>query len=141
MYTGLRLFAKKDLKMIILANKKFRLTANSNVRDIGTNTIFTLNQEGDLLVGKYEGGKVLHGNFLAKLVGHSTFEKHFHHYNNKGALVSGVSKGTIEVLPDGRLRLREFWNEDSKDGDAIYDEVNASHSIPQEYYFNLSLNK
>ena len=127
--------------MMQIVNKKFRLTANSNVQDIGSNTVFTINQEGDLLLGHYEGGKVQHGSFLARFVDKSTFEKHFHHFNNKGALVSGRSKGTIEVLPDGRLRLREFWNEDSAKGDAIYDEVRTFLSAQQEYYYNLSVNK
>jgi len=127
--------------MIQLANKKFSLVSESNVHDVGTKTLLTVNQEGELIFGEYTGGKVVKGSFIAKLSPKNTFERYFHHYNDSGRLVSGKSLGSIEILRDGRVRLKESWDLDSHfSGNAIYDEVDEK-GIENEFYYNLSVNK
>jgi hypothetical protein len=40
----------------------------------------------------------------------------YQHVNARGELMTGQCRSTPEVLPDGRLRLRESWQWTSGDG-------------------------
>lgn len=141
MYRSKRLFAKKDYKMITLANKRFKVIASSNVKDLGSNTILSFRQKGELLIGKYEGGKVLYGNFIAKLAEDNTFKRFFQHYNSKGSLINGKGSGKIETLNNGKVRLHEIWKSDLAIGNVIYEELETEPSAVDGYYYQLSINK
>jgi len=129
--------------MIELANKKFVLVSESNVKDIGSKTLLSVNQDGDLFYGEYSGGKVVKGSFIARLSSSNTFERHFHHFNDRGKLVSGKGCGTIEIMQHGKIRLRASWDLNSQfHGDAIYDEIEIKKEKDMEdYYYNLVINK
>lgn len=129
--------------MIQLANKKFALVGESNVKDIGSNTLLTVNQDGELLYGEYAGGRVIKGSFIARLSSENTFKRYFHHMNNEGVLISGVGCGSIEVLSNGKIRLKESWDLNTHfSGDAIYDEIDLTNQeTDNDYFFNLALNK
>ena len=90
-------------------NRKFKVIGNSNVKDIGSNTIFEFCQNGNLIFGKYHGGEVKKGNFIAVMHGNGSMEKKFQHINQNGKLVSGSSVASPEILNNGVVRLKESW--------------------------------
>ncbi len=105
-------------------NRKFRVIGNSNVRDIGSNTIFEFCQNGDLIFGRYQGGEVKKGNFIAVMHGNGSMEKKFLHINQKGKLVSGSGIATPEILDNGTIRLKESWEFVTKvSGSTIMEEL------------------
>jgi len=112
------------MESIDYQNRKFKIISNSNVKDIGSNTIFSVCHSGDLVYGLYQGGQVSQGSFIAKLMGNGSLEKRFQHLNDKGHFISGKSYSTTEVLPDGRLRLKESWEFTPEiKGSAIFEEI------------------
>ncbi len=105
-------------------DKEFKLVSNSRVFDIGSNTVFSFCQAGDLVFGKYRGGKVREGSFVAKFIGGASLEQRFQHLNNEGELIAGSSHSTTEVMPDGRLRIKQQWQLSTEvKGSAILEEV------------------
>lgn len=100
---------KKQMEKIDYNNRKFRVIGNSNVKDIGSQTIFEFCQDGDLIFGRYQGGEVRKGSFIAVMHGNGSMEKKFQHLNQRGNLVSGSSIASPEILNNGSVRLRESW--------------------------------
>jgi hypothetical protein len=50
----------------------------------------------------------------------------YQHLNSGGELMTGKCRSTPDILPDGRLRLRELWQWTSGDfsrGESVIEEV------------------
>ena len=105
-------------------NRKFRVIGNSNVKDIGSQTIFEFCQNGDLIFGRYHGGEVKKGSFIAVMHGNGSMEKKFQHLNQRGNLVSGSGIASPEILNNGSVRLKESWEfEPEVSGSTIMEEL------------------
>jgi hypothetical protein len=98
-----------------LDGRRFRALANSPGGQVTDETEFFFAQEGRLVHARYSGGTVALG-FLVGVADADTIEFRYVHLDGEGAINSGHSVDTIEVLPDGRLRLHERWEWESKDG-------------------------
>jgi hypothetical protein len=98
-----------------LDGRRFRALANSPGGQVAAETEFVFAQEGHVVHARYRGGEITLG-FLVGVAREDTIEFRYVHLDRAGAISSGRSVDTIEVLPDGRLRLHERWEWESRDG-------------------------
>lgn len=123
--------------MLNFNKKQFRVISNSNVKDVGSNTIFSFCQRDDVVYGSYRGGAVKHGSFIARIQGNGSMEKRFHHLNEKGLFITGRSISITEHLPDGRLRLKESWEYTPEiNGSAIFEEIKKEDKTGNKKHFS-----
>lgn len=102
----------------------FKSVSNAADGDVGGETYFWFEQTDDLIHARYHGGSVR----LGYLVGHhrgDTLDFRYTHVTTGGETATGRSVDRIEHLDDGRLRLHEEWEWDSKpgSGSSVLEEV------------------
>ncbi len=97
------------MKKLDLHNKRFVGVVNYDSGDANQNTVFHYDQIGDLVLGRYEGGRIRHGQILGHVLPDKRFDLVWQYLNIDGQLVAGTCLSTPEVLPDGRYRLHEKW--------------------------------
>jgi len=98
-----------------LDGRRFRALTNSAGGQVSGETEFVFGQDQDVVHARYSGGAISLG-FLVGVVDGDTIDFRYVHIDRDGATSSGRSVDTIEVLPDGRLRLHERWEWESHDG-------------------------
>ncbi len=99
---------------------------NSENGEVGVATLFHYRQQGGIVWATYEGGAVLFGTLIAKLLSDGALDMRYQHVNVRGELMTGRCRSTPELLPDGRLRLYESWQWTSGDqstGESIVEEI------------------
>jgi hypothetical protein len=107
-------------------NRIFRSVANTPNGEVGGDTLFRYFQKGDLVWGTYEGGGVTAGHLIANVGPDGALDMRYHHRSPSGALMTGLCRSRLEVLPDGRYRLHEEWQWTSGDqsrGQSMIEEV------------------
>ncbi len=107
---------------------KFRSVQNSGGGEVGSETIFSYRQSGDIVRAEYQGGEIVCGHLIALCDSDGGLAMRYHHVNSAGQLMTGVCKSTPEILPDGRIRLNESWQWTSGDmssGKSIIEETPA----------------
>ena len=107
-------------------NRRFASVSNSDNGEVGSATVFHYRHEGDVVWATYRGGAIVFGSLIAKVDERDCLEMRYQHLNSAGELMTGKCRSTPEVLPDGRLRLREVWQWTSGDfsrGESIIEEV------------------
>jgi hypothetical protein len=107
--------AAEEATMPSLNGRRLRLLANTPGGQVDAETEFVFTQEGRLIHARYRGGAIVLG-FLVGVADAHAVEFRYVHVDREGAINSGHSVDTIEVLSDGRLRLHERWEWESKDG-------------------------
>ena len=100
---------------------------NSPGGQVSPDTEFAFGQEGRVVHARYAGGGIALG-FLVGVADGETIEFRYVHVDRQGAISSGHSIDTIEVLPDGRLRLHERWDWESQQGSgtSVLEEIAGS---------------
>ena len=78
-------------------------------------TTFEYHEQGDLIWARYEGGTVRLG-YLVGIREGSQLEFRYSHVNMSGETANGRCSTTVSLLPDGRIRLEEDWEWESKPG-------------------------
>ena len=96
--------------------RRFRSVENSETGEVGPETVFAYRQDGNVVSATYEGGGVRSGVLIATADGEGNLDARYGHVNASGGLMTGECRTKPEVLPDGRLRLREEWRWTSGDG-------------------------
>ena len=100
----------------MLDGRTFRSTADVPGGDVGTETVFEYEEDGDGVVSAmYAGGSIR----LGFLVGTRTGLKVSFRYaqlRTDGTTATGRCESVIENLDDGRLRLHERWSWESREG-------------------------
>ena len=107
-------------------NRKFASVQNSETSEVSSDTIFHYHQKGDLVWADYEGGEIVFGNLIAKVLENDSLEMRYQHLNRRGELTTGVCQSTPGILENGRIRLHEKWQWTSGDcftGESIVLEV------------------
>jgi hypothetical protein len=107
-------------------NRTFRSVANTPNGEVGGETLFHYRQSGDLVWASYEGGGVTHGHLIATVAADGALDMRYHHRSPTGALMTGLCRSRLEILPDGRYRLHESWQWTSGDksrGQSMVEEV------------------
>jgi ADP-ribose pyrophosphatase YjhB (NUDIX family) len=84
--------------------------------DVGADTRFQYHEERDGTVwARYAGGTITLG-FLVGTRSGDRLDFRYSHVTADGTTASGHCQSSIEVLDDGRLRLHETWQWESRDG-------------------------
>ena len=93
-----------------------RFSAVHNVGgEVDASTVFVYHQENDAVWGRYSGGAVRVG-FLVGTRAEDELDIRYTQLNVSGETSTGHCRARIAALPDGRLRLDEKWEWESRDG-------------------------
>lgn len=111
---------------VSLEGRRFRSVANSDGGDVGGATAFSYHQDGTVIWAVYAGGVVRLGHLVGTRSG-DQLDFRYAHLTTDGATAGGHCRSRIEVLPDGRLRLHETWEWESRagTGTSIVEEVTS----------------
>jgi hypothetical protein len=101
--------------MTSLEGRRFRSVADVAGGEVDTETVFDYHEEGDLIWARYAGGAVRLGHLVGLRQG-ERLEFRYSQLNTAGETSTGHCVSTVITLPDGRLRLHEVWEWESKDG-------------------------
>jgi hypothetical protein len=107
-------------------DRRFASVQNSGSGEVGAETVFYYHQEGDVVWAEYSGGEIVRGSLIAKCDQAGNLDMRYQHLNRQGELMTGKCLSTPEILPDGRIRLREKWqwtSGDHSEGESIIEEV------------------
>ena len=105
--------------------RRFFLASNTPNGDCGAETRFEYRQDGGRVWATYRGGSVRFGSLVAIGDRDGRLDMRYHHANSSGEVRTGKGIATPELLPDGRLRLREDWQ-------WTHGDRSAGHSIAEE---------
>jgi hypothetical protein len=108
-------------------NKHFGMVSTST--GASNETVFHYRQEGDVAWGLFESGSVRIGVFVATVNAVGVLDLRYAYVNTRGALLTGTSLSTPELLPDGRIRLREdfqFTSGDQAKGVSVVEELSIA---------------
>lgn len=89
--------------------RTFRTVVNSAGGEVGARTLFHYRQRGSTVWATYAGGGVREGHLIAAMAADGTLDMRYHHVSPTGALMTGVCRSRLTILPDGRYRLDETW--------------------------------
>jgi hypothetical protein len=91
-------------------------TAVDNVGgEVDPSTEFAYHEDGDLVWARYSGGGVRLG-FLVGTRSGDEVDFRYTQLNPRGETSTGHCVSRVEQLADGRLRLEEKWEWESRDG-------------------------
>ena len=96
--------------MFNLNKKQFRGVSNYSNGEVNSSTLFTYHQEDRVIWGTYEGGVIMKGSLIGKVLDDDTIEFIYSHINQQHELLSGYCRSTIELLDSGKYRLYEKWS-------------------------------
>jgi hypothetical protein len=110
-----------------LNGKRMRVANTSSSGVVSADTALTLEQRGDLVQGHYEGGTIVAGRLLGRSSG-TELRFCYVQVDTAGHTDAGTSVGTIDVLPDGRLRLTESftWFTRPDSGSNVFEEIQGA---------------
>lgn len=106
--------------------KTFQSIANTDNGEVGEQTLFHYQQQGDVVWAEYSGGAIVKGFLVAKVIENNGLDMRYEHINLAGEIMTGKCSSTPEILPDGRIRLYEKWQWTSGDlssGESIIEEI------------------
>jgi hypothetical protein len=83
--------------------------SNTGNGEVGADTLFHYHQTGDVVTATYQGGSIISGHLIAKVLSGGRLDMRYHHLNDKDELMLGKCLSTPVRLPDGRLRFEEEW--------------------------------
>jgi hypothetical protein len=91
---------------------------------VSPETILTFEQNGDVFFASYRGGSIVQG-FIVGRIKSQAVRFTYAQTDIQGHLDAGESSGTIEQLPDGRLRLTETfqWLTRKESGTNVFEEL------------------
>lgn len=92
-----------------LHNRRFVGVVNYDDGDANQDTVFRYYQDGEVVWGTYEGGRVRYGQILARVTPEGELDMVWQYLNLDDQLIAGTCTSTPELLPDGRYRLNETW--------------------------------
>ena len=112
--------------MIDYNNKKFRPVSNTANGETSAETVFHYQQDGNILTGEYEGGKIKKGLLIGLVDDDGKIELCYSQINEKNEFMTGICVSTPEILPNGKIRLHEKWqwtSGDCSEGNSIIEEI------------------
>jgi len=104
----------------------FKSVANSETGEVSSETRFYYHQKNDLVWAEYEGGEIVFGQLIAKVLENDALEMRYQHLNKSGELMTGKCVSTPEILENSKIRLHEKWQwtcGDFSSGESIIEEV------------------
>lgn len=97
---------------------------NTEDGEVSGDTRFQFEQEGERICAHYSGGDVIDGHLVGTFDG-SEWDIRYSQINSEHETASGHSVGTVTLLDDGRVRIEDEWEWESKDGsgESVLEEV------------------
>ena len=107
-----------------LDGRRFRDASAHHQGDVGSDTVFSYHQSDDLVWADYCGGAIRLGYLVGTRDGDS-IEFRYAHVTTTGETATGHCASTVRELEDGRLRLEETWQWESKvgEGTSVVEEI------------------
>jgi hypothetical protein len=98
------------------------VTAHNGV--VSSDTRLDLNQRGNRILGRYQGGSIERGYLVGSIAGRR-LRFRFCQREKIGGIHGGRSNCFLDILSDGRLRIREHFIWATRDGVGvnIFDQV------------------
>jgi hypothetical protein len=94
---------------------QMRAVATADGGDVSADTLFNFAQDGNTVSAQYAGGTVRLGHLIGTLAaGKLSFR--YVQVDHKGRVDNGSSICDISLLPGDRVRLREHFQWESRDG-------------------------
>ncbi|MFD5451479.1 hypothetical protein ACWDTR_10015 [Streptomyces sp. NPDC003470] len=93
---------------------------------VGTRTRFTYHEEDGAVWAEYAGGDVVRGRLVGTRAG-DRLDFRYVQLRTDGSTSSGHCVSTVVDLPDGRVRLEESWEWESRrgSGTSVVEEITA----------------
>ena len=91
-----------------LEGKVFRSISNTANGEVSSETIFRYRQSGDVVTATYDGGGIVSGHLIAKVLASGQLDMRYHHVSASGELAGKVLVDAA-TLADGRLAFSEEW--------------------------------
>ena len=107
-------------------NRTFVGIINTENGEVSSDTKFYYKQNGNIVWAIYEGGSIVFGTLIAKVLSDGRLDMRYQHLNEEGKFLTGKCVSTPEVLTDGRYRLHELWQwtcGDFSEGSSIVEEI------------------
>lgn len=82
---------------------------------VGTRTRFTYHERDGRIWAEYTGGDVVRGHLVGTRDA-DTLDFRYVQLRQDGTTSSGHCRSTVTDLPDGRVRLEETWEWESREG-------------------------
>lgn len=97
---------------------------NSKAGEVNAETRFEFEQDGNQIRAQYSGGAIVDGYLVGTFDG-SRWDVRYVQINDAGDTASGHSIGTVTLLEDGRVRVEDEWEWESKEGrgESVLEEV------------------
>ncbi|WP_240793064.1 hypothetical protein [Arthrobacter crystallopoietes] len=110
----------------VLDRKVFAAVANTASGEVGRTTRFHYRQDGRMIWAEYSGGAVVRGYLVGTRDG-DRLDFRYSHLNINLQTANGVCASKLEVLEDGRIRLHETWQWESRPerGTSVVEEIPA----------------
>lgn len=98
--------------------------ANDEAGEVSGETRFHFKQEGDRIHATYSGGDIVDG-YLIGTFDNDEWDIRYVQMNTAGETATGHSVGEATLLDDGRIRVEDEWEWESKPGagESILEEV------------------
>jgi hypothetical protein len=106
-----------------LEGKVFTAVTNTDGGEVSRETLFYYHQNDDIITADYNGGMIIQGHIIGKILDTGQLDFVYHHINNNNQLMVGKCISTPEFLPDGRLKFKEEWQWLSGDNSCGYSEI------------------
>jgi catechol 2,3-dioxygenase-like lactoylglutathione lyase family enzyme len=98
-----------------LDGKVFQAVADVEGGEVDAATVFTYHERDGEIWAEYSGGLIKRGNLVGTRSG-DRLDFRYSQLNVSGETSTGHCVSTVETLPDGRLRLEETWQWESRPG-------------------------
>ena len=115
-------------KPISLDGIRMHVVSTANVGVVNAETLFTFTQEGSVVSARYSGGEVRLG-YLVGVISSEGFRFRYTQLDVEGRLDGGYSTCEISRTHDGRIRLVEHFQWESREGSGtnVFEELPANH--------------
>lgn len=98
--------------------------ANTEHGEVSGDTRFHFDQNGNRIRAHYSGGDIVDGYLVGTFDG-TRWDIRYVQINEEGDTATGHSIGEVKALDDGRVRVEDEWEWESKDGtgESVLEEV------------------
>jgi len=103
------------LTPVTLDGLVFAPVADQAPGQVGTGTRFTYHETDGVIWADYAGGDIVRGHLVGTRAG-DRIDFRYVQLRTDGTTASGHCASTVVILPDGRLRLDETWEWESREG-------------------------
>jgi len=111
---------------IDLDNRKFKVQSNTDNGEVSVDTIFHYSQNENIISANYQGGDIVKGSLIGKVVDNKYLDFVYQHINVNGEIMTGVCQSYPDILDSGKMILKEFWQwtcKDNSKGESIIIEI------------------